>query len=214
MSTKTASTGSTEPLFRSAHAALKFAVNFSMSPERPAMNRAYRSPISDGIPSSGNGLAGLDGAAQAGIITAKMKALGEVSNAILEARVAKRTVECACRRPCCSGSMINPTWQSAINRLADEIGPLLKGRYMCHAIRSLLVARLFGDSATLKAIGEKYDCSEDTLQAHNARIKRWLNGQKKTAISEVVKGSEQEAWEQIETLLRESTSDDGHVIVG
>lgn len=58
--------------FTRAHAALVFALNFASDCyDRPVMNR-----LADGPRAAGKGLAGLDGAAQAGMVRAEAEASG------------------------------------------------------------------------------------------------------------------------------------------
>ncbi|MNY38370.1 hypothetical protein D3C86_1729920 [compost metagenome] len=58
----------TVPLFPRAHAALTFALNYSMQQyDRPLMNRIASGELTAGMaPGGGEGLSGLDGAGQAG----------------------------------------------------------------------------------------------------------------------------------------------------
>lgn len=188
-----------EPLFNSAERAIKFALTFEGRPERPAMNRSYVSPISDGIKQAGSRLSGLDGAAQAGIIRTKMRALGKTADAILIARSAPRTVRC---HGCGCDTKRHPVWQSAINYLTDEVGPMLKSRgYVVRELRELLVMRAFGESILLKDIGDKFELDEKTMTAYNGKVTRWLKGQKANHHSDAMEGVENAAWRDIESAL-------------
>lgn len=204
-----------EPLFSSAEAAMRWAVNFERPPDRPPMNRAYQSPKSDGILPPSRGLSGENGAIQAGYITAAMKSLGKIPNAILTARVAKKRIECNCRRPCCSRSMQNPTFIAPLNELADEIGPLLlvRRQYVGHSLRFDLTHHAFDTkNKELEAIAlaEKYGVSDDTIGKLNGKIKLWLFGNRASKTG----GVENDAWRDIESVLRMEYTNDGAPIVG
>lgn len=61
-----------EPMFKSAHAALVFALNYSMQQyDRPLINRIAAGHTKE----SHKGLSGVDGAAQAGMIRAELARL-------------------------------------------------------------------------------------------------------------------------------------------
>ena len=86
-------------LFRSTQDALLFAFRHAgQAYDRPLMLR-----MADASRGSGAGLAGLDGAAQAGMIRAEVAALGRLHEAVLVARFADRAIPCQCKAACCSG---------------------------------------------------------------------------------------------------------------
>ena len=74
-----------EPLFKHAHAALVFAFRYSSQsgPPPTGMAKMMRGPVA-----SGNGLVGLDGAAQAGLIRAMVGELRPIHRHIIIARFA------------------------------------------------------------------------------------------------------------------------------
>ena len=97
-------------LFRSTQDALLFAFRHAgQSYDRPLMLR-----MADAARGSGAGLAGLDGAAQAGMIRAEVAALGRLYEAALVARFADRSIPCQCKAACCSGERLNGEWINAV----------------------------------------------------------------------------------------------------
>lgn len=165
-----------EPLFESAHGALVFAFNFSgQCYDRPMMNR-LASPAFG----SGKGLAGLDGAAQAGMIRAEVQAMGQLAEAILIARIAPRSVPCHCRSSCCSGKRPNWEWTNAIAFLADHVRQTaMHGCCSNGLMRRDYVERYFtrkGDRVSLEALAEKHDINRDTASGHFARVALLFGG--------------------------------------
>lgn len=165
-----------EPLFVNTHGALVFAFNFSgQSYDRPMMNRLAAPAIGSGM-----GLVGLDGAGQAGMIRAEVRALGALAEAILMARIAPRTTPCHCRSACCSGKRPNWEWVNAIAFLADHVRQT--AMYGCCAnglMRRDYVERYFtrkADRLSLEALAEKHDINRDTASGHFARVALLFGG--------------------------------------
>ena len=101
-----------DPLFRSAHAALMFALNFRHgSIKMSGLARAM------GGGRTGRGLGGLDGAAQAGMIRAEVERLTPVRRSLLVGRHAPQQVPCQCRQACCRGWVEGEDWREAVNWL-------------------------------------------------------------------------------------------------
>lgn len=167
------------PLFPSAHAALTFALNFSMQQyDRPLMNRIASGELTAGMtPGGGKGLSGLDGAGQAGMIRAELERLKPIEQAVLVAQAAPSQIPCACGVACCSGWKINPEWQDAMSVLTSAAAPAaLPGCVSNGRLRSALIQRLFGAKVGLAELAERYDKNEKTVSAHQAKLKRWLFG--------------------------------------
>lgn len=163
-----------EPLFESAHGALVFAFNFSgQCYDRPMMNR-LASPAFG----SGKGLAGLDGAAQAGMIRAEVQAMGQLAEAILIARIAPRSVPCHCRSSCCSGHRPNKDWTDAISYLAEYVRTTaLAGCTSNGLLRREYVLRYFtrkDDRISLEALAEKHDLNRQTVSAHASKVAKTI----------------------------------------
>ncbi len=100
-----------EGLFRSAQDALRFAFNYSgqQSPMTP-MTRLLAGP---GI-GKGLGMVGLDGAAQAGIILARLDKLTAQQRNVLTVSFGDVRMEC----PCCGQLAPSDEWRDAIDALS------------------------------------------------------------------------------------------------
>lgn len=169
----------TDALFRSAHAALVFAANYSgQAYDRPVMNR-----MATKAGPEGKGLHGIDGAAQAGLILAELRMLGPFYEAILVADVAQETVPCDCERPCCSGSRDNTRFADAVNTLSKEVlERVLSGCISHRVLRVGLVRKFFGvPGITLKDLAKACDVSDDTAARHNEKITALLRKERKKA---------------------------------
>lgn len=166
------------PLFKSAHGALVFAFNFSgQCYDRPLMNRMATPVIG-----SGKGLAGLDGAAQAGMIRAEVQALGKLHEAILIARTAPRSNPCSCRSSCCSGRKPNKEWVDAVAWLADHVrNTALAGCTADYRIRRGCVEMFFGSSLTVTALADKCDVARNTAGAHFGKVRKLLKDEESRA---------------------------------
>lgn len=161
-------------MFKSAHAALVFALNYSMQQyDRPLMNRA----LAGKREGEGKGLSGLDGAGQAGMIRAELERLKPIEQAALVAHAAPSQIQCECRAACCSGWKVNPEWQDAMSVLSSAAASgALSGCVSNGRLRSALIQRIFGAKVTLTELAERYGVDENTAGAHHAKLKRWLFG--------------------------------------
>ncbi|MEN5158949.1 hypothetical protein [Achromobacter spanius] len=163
-----------EPLFKNAHAALTFALNYSMQQyDRPLMNRVAAGPSKG----DGKGLSGLDGAGQAGMIRAELAKLKPLQQAALLVSAAPSQILCDCRVSCCSGWKVNPEWQDAMSVLNSAAAAgALSGCVSNGRLRSALIQRHFGAEVSLLKLAERYEVGERTAEAHSAKLKRWLFG--------------------------------------
>jgi hypothetical protein len=186
------------PVFESAHGALVFAFNFSGGHERPLMNRLAAPAQSKGL-----GLAGLDGAAQAGMVRAEVAALGRLSEAILVARFAPRSLPCHCRSACCVGRRPNREWVDAIGYLADHVRTTaLAGCTANGILRREYVVRYFTPRdarGSIDALAERHGVARNTVSAHAGKVVALLGGGR----SSTAPGLETVAMDAIETRLRE-----------
>ena len=166
----------TDHLFESAHAALTFAFNFSdQAYDRPLMNRMA-------APSrgSGKGLAGLDGAGQAGLVRYQVRTLGQLAEAVLIARFAPPTMPCQCRQPCCSGKRVSREWSEAIAFLADHVGDTaLRGCVVNGAMRRDYVVRLFIPKIvrqSVEELAERHSIHRQSCSDHIRRVAEFFRG--------------------------------------
>lgn len=189
-----------EPLFASAHNALLFAFNFSgQQYDRPMMNRLADDPI-DYV---SKGLSGMDGAAQAAMVFNKLFHLPPLYQYIVFATYAPRSIPCACRYPCCSGTKRNVLWDACITEIEEAaITQALPGCISHRLLRRGIVLRAFGDkSLTLAELAEKAEVSETTANSHNQKVRQWLLGTPATRKKEAVMGVKQEAQSMIAKIL-------------
>lgn len=160
------------PLFSSAHSALVFAFSFSCRAyyDRPIMNRMATQAIG-----SGKGLAGLDGAAQAGMLRAEVRALGNLHEALLIARIAPRSTPCSCGSPCCSGRRPNLEWVDAVAWLSGYArDAVLAGRVIDYRIARGCVEMYFASSLTVTKLADRCGVSRNTVGAYLARVRKML----------------------------------------
>jgi hypothetical protein len=192
-----------EPLFGSAHAALVFALNFSSQAyDRPMMNRMAAPSLG-----TGKGLSGLDGAAQAGMVRAEVKALGELGEAILIARIAPRTEPCSCRAACCSGYRPNKEWTGSISILADYVkDTALDGCSVDLVMRRDYVVRHFtrkDERVSIEDLAKKHEVATNTASAHASKVATLFAGLPVRKERPAVQGLEAMVTEAIEDRLRE-----------
>ena len=119
-----------------AHQALTYAFNYSSGTlDRPAMVK-----MADRTPRTGRGLAGVDGAAQAGFILRELQALAPLHQRILEARFLPQTTPC----PCCR-SVWDQDWFASVRAVSDLAMAcgVLSGHVVHRAVRDGIVARYF-----------------------------------------------------------------------
>ena len=178
-----------EPLFATAEAALRFALNFNADHyARPVMNR-HAAPTRG----SGKGLAGLDGAAQAGMIRRALASLGREKESVLVARMAVARQVCECGAACCAGARSNPLWRTAVGMLADHVRTTaLAGTSARGPVRLIAVGQYFAaedERMSLEAIARACGISRQTAGSHVARV------------ASALAALESEAWSAIEGCL-------------
>ena len=188
-------------LFDSAHAALVFAFNYSgQYYDRPMINRLAAPGAG-----SGNGLVGLDGAAQAGMIRSEVQALGKLSEAIIIARIAPRTVPCHCRSACCAGHRPNKEWTNAISFLADYVRTTaLAGCTANGLLRREYVVRHFtrkDDRISLDELARRHGIHRDTASAHASKVAQLFGGSRPKNGRPGAAGLEAAAMDAIEARL-------------
>lgn len=192
-----------EPLFYSSHAALLFALNFSSEQyDRPMMNKMASPSVGNG-----KGLAGLSGAAQAGMIRSEIKSMGKLAEAILIARLAPRHTPCDCRARCCSGRSPNADWIDAISHLSDHVRTTaLAGCTSNGIMRREYVIRYFArkdERIGLETLAEKYEIDRHTVSSHSAKVSMLFGGSPARGDKPAVVGLEAAATNAIDAKLRE-----------
>lgn len=191
-----------QPLFVSAHAAMVFAFNFASDCyDRPIMNR-----LADGPRAAGKGLAGLDGAAQAGMVRAEVAALGRLAEAIIIARIAPRSTPCSCKSACCSGKRANKEWLAAISVISDHMRTTALAGCTSHGLmRREYVVRYFAGKdqrRNLEELAEHYKIDRKTISAHCGKVSFALGGSPARNGVSAVTGLEHAAMDAAEERLR------------
>lgn len=170
-----------DPLFRSAHAALTFALNYSHGSVQPSA-LAHMA----GGPRTGNGLGGLDGAAQAGMIQREMQELSAPHRAMLTARYSAQRMPCACRQPCCKGYRQSEQWSAAVDALTEHVLIAgLTGTVSHYRLRRALVERYFGASQSFTTIAAECGVNRDTASLYHGRVVEHFRREGQRALAEI-----------------------------
>jgi hypothetical protein len=191
-----------DPLFASAHAALTFAFHFSEGAyDRPVMNR-----MADTTRGEGSGLAGLDGAAQAGMVRQEIQQLGPLKVALLIARSAPPTVPCDCKASCCSGHKFSQEWQNAISYLADHVRrTALAGCTSNSLLRREYVLMQFAPKSqrpSFSDLAAKHGVDRHTVAAHAQKVATYFGGSRSKKGRRAAPGIEEDAMKAAEDTLR------------
>jgi hypothetical protein len=164
-------------LFRSAESALAFAFSeqYVDLPQSPVARMAC-------TPSrAGNGLGGLDGYAQAGMIVASMGSLTEIQRHILTARFSPAVGLCGCGSACCRGFRHNLRWLTAVARISDFVGCEVMPTLPYRRLREGIVRKHFGDKVRLGEVADLCGLHRNTASNHASRILGILKAQEKQA---------------------------------
>jgi hypothetical protein len=163
-----------EPIFPSAHAALAFAFGYSPDQYAPSVMAKL---IQGGVLGNGKGLVGMDGAGQAGMILAEVHELGPAAENFLAARFAPHTVDCPCRRACCTGRKPALAFVDGIYWIAHESIQALSEESRTrtnYRLRRGLVLRFFGERENMSELAKFAGVSRDTASQRNAELLPWL----------------------------------------
>lgn len=160
-----------EGIFKSAHEAIVFAVNFS--------GQQYAiSPIAKmmqlGAMGSGRGLGGLDGAGQAGMVIAELCQVEYFAAVSLVARCSAPRSRCTCGSPCCSGWQDNSVWREAISQLTEYVLPALAGSFSNRALRVASVRKHFGEKLTIQEIADDVGVHRQTAGDQHGKVVKML----------------------------------------
>lgn len=162
-----------DALFRSVNHALAFAMNFTHG----TIKRSGLAKMMKKQDSPARGLAGLDGAAQAGMIKVALEALPQVYRHTLVARFAPQQEPCSCRRSCCRGYRETDDWRASIDWLANHVFEIgLTGTVGHVRFRRSVVARYFGSKVSFLEIARECGVDRDTASALNCKIVDYFRG--------------------------------------
>ena len=165
--------------------------------------------MADRTPRTGRGLAGVDGAAQAGFILRELQALAPLHQRILEARFLPQTTPC----PCCRSSVWDQDWFASVRAVSDLAMAcgVLSGHVVHRAVRDGIVARYFvakGNRSRVQLcdLAVHAGISERTVTDQNGKITPGCAARvscaRAPAWSRREEGEEARAMELAESLLR------------
>ncbi len=182
-----------EIVFKSAFDAVRFALCYSSQQYgETAMAKRMRGPGGG----SGMGLVGVDGAAQAGMIRRELDLLPDLHRCVVVARAAPQQLACECGHPCCARWRPNIEWQAAVAWLTEASAAYCSG-FSHYRVRRSIIEKMFGVKLNLVDIAHECDAHVNTVSKHNAAVRKWLDGDRKTG--EV--GVSQAAWAAVERKL-------------
>lgn len=171
-----------EPLFTSAHCALKFAMNFSHG----TVKKSFLAAAQGKSGPAGKGLGGLDGAAQAGLILAELSNLEPVRRNIIVAWFTTAYSPCACRSPCCRGQRETPSWAEAVNYLTEYVLALgLTGTVSHYRLRRTLVMRFFGVKDSFVEMALACGVHRTTASEHNKAVSEFLKREHRLGLYDI-----------------------------
>jgi len=173
-----------EPLFTSAHTAVRYAFNFRST---DFGKNALAAWIKDESRKSGSGkgLRGNDGAAQAGMVLAEVDRLGEgvrgqAMRAVITCRYGDRGAHC----PSCGGSVLAQHWRDARDELTEFVLIGFNG-ISPRQMRRALVERFFGVQVKMGELAQRHDVDADTVTNHYKQIRALLEQLEESAMMEL-----------------------------
>jgi hypothetical protein len=171
-----------DPVFRGVDEALRFAFRHPQgSPERSLQSR-----LADGPSRPGKGLAGLDGAGQAGFVLSALASLGEFYESIAQARYLPHSVPCSCGSDCCTKYRVNPEWRIAIDTITDRTTNLIPHRPIMLRLRKAVVVRYFGEKVNFVEIAKGLRVDRDTVSNHANVVASFLKDQERLMRSKLI----------------------------
>lgn len=171
-------------LFKNPHDALFFALRFSsqqyaQTPMAKQLRRAAAEAGGGAAIGSGKGLVALDGAAQAGLIMARVEKLSPLQRACIVARFSMRV------EPCCSCGGDKPLdeYKGAIMTLASWAEQFVPGTKTEHRLRFAIVQEYFERSKTITQAAQRLGVAKRTAFDQKAKIWPHLVDLDKNAIT-------------------------------
>lgn len=159
-------------LFENTEQALIFAYNYT------GQNCITARLSLEPFPTTGKGLGGLNGAAQAGMIRREVSSAGRLIESLITAKYAPMWRPCSCGHACCSGKIENKEWAEAIPYIVlDVCKNALHG-----ADRGTVVwcvkAYYSGSILPIRQIASIASVSEKTITRNFPKIINYLRGTK------------------------------------
>ena len=172
--------------FRSVDAALRFYCDGNTA----AYEASSLSDLIGGSRPDGNGLGGLDGAGERGIIGSNLSTLPQLWRRLLLAKFTKPEITCYCLRSCCSKVKINGAWAIEVAYIGQTVmidlhAPLLKQK---PGLREDIVGRFcnrryLGEKLTNAQIAKRNEVSERSVQTYSTSISSMLKNEYQRAYS-------------------------------
>lgn len=159
-------------LFRNPHDALMFALRFSsqqyaQTPMAKQLRRAAAEAGGGAGIGSGKGLVSIDGAAQAGIILARVDKLSPLQRAAIVARFSARVEDC----PCCGADKPLDAYKGAIQTIASWAEQFVTGTTTEHRLRYAIVQEYFERCKSIGKAAERIGIAKRT--AYDQKSKIW-----------------------------------------
>lgn len=168
-----------DPLFKSAHEALIFAHNFSNQQfAKTAMGKLMQS--AGGTRHSGKGLGGLDGAAQAGMILARVVKLPKHEQQCIHARYGQAMAPCGD----CGQDMPTQAWKEAVEGLTFWVVTSLTGITHLH-LRRAMTAKYFGGKVDMKAMAIRCGVHQSTMSRQYSIVAKTLRSLENKVMAEI-----------------------------
>lgn len=157
-------------LFENTEQALVFAYNYT------GQNCIIARLSPEPLPTTGKGLGGLNGAAQAGMIRREVSSAGKLIESLITAKYAPMWLPCNCGHACCSGKIENREWSEAIPYIVlDVCKNALRGADR-GAVVWCVKAYYSGSILPVRHIASMASVSEKTVTRHFPKIIRYLRG--------------------------------------
>ena len=157
-------------LFENTEQALIFAYNYT------GQNCITARLSPEPLPTTGKGLGGLNGAAQAGMIRREVSSAGKLIESLITAKYAPMWLPCNCGHACCSGKIENREWAEAIPYIVlDVCKNALRGADR-GAVVWCVKAYYSGSILPVRQIASMASVSEKTVTRHFPKIIRYLRG--------------------------------------
>lgn len=158
-------------LFRNPHDALMFALRFSsqqyaQTPMAKQLRIAAAAAGGGAGIGSGKGLVALDGAAQAGIIRARVEKLSPLQRAAIVARFSERVESC----PCCGADKPLDDYRGAIQTIASWAEQFVTGTTTEHRLRYAIVQEYFERCKAIGNAAERLGIVKRTAYYQKAKI--------------------------------------------
>lgn len=157
-------------LFENSEQALSFAYNYT------GQNCITARLSPEPLPTTGKGLGGLDGAAQAGMIKQEVGSAGRLIESLITAKYAPMWLPCGCGHACCSGKVENKEWAEAIPYVVLDVCKNALPEADRWTVVWCVKAYYSGSILPTRQIACMASVSEKTIARNFPKIIRYLRG--------------------------------------